>query len=230
MKKIYYLFTVLILLLLIGCGSEENKDEQSKDSVLKETTGMTQDEIESQVQSAVVSKKYQIKSGSISFERTGVIGDQKIIVYFDDYGIKERSETYNADGTVAEIKFSDGETMYYLTNSHADEKIAYIMGSGKFGTEMKFEPDPFRNDEKRKEKYQFKKLPNIDILGRDCEAYSTTIKLGTTTFAGYDGLLLYTKAELSIGISVTKAVDIKENVDVDNSLFMVPEGYTTQKR
>ncbi|MCZ7604113.1 MAG: hypothetical protein M5R37_14720 [Melioribacteraceae bacterium] len=229
MKKLLALILIGVF-VIIGCGEDKQTDKTSDtDKVLKETTGMTQSEIETEANAVTVSKKYPIKSGIITFERKGIIGTQKIIVYFDDYGIKERSETYNEDGSLDEIKFSDGENMYIKNKYSEDEKVFYIMGPGKFGTEMKFEPDPFKNDAKRAEKYKFKKQPNMNILGKDCEAYSTTISMGTTTFAGCDGILLYTKAELSIGISETIAVDFKEDVEVDPSMFRVPEGYKTQK-
>jgi hypothetical protein len=69
----------------------------------------------------------------------------------------------------------------------------------------------------------------MNIIGKDCEAYSTTNKMGTTTFAGSNGILLYSKAEVSVGTMETVAVDFKENESVDSDLFKVPDGYTTKE-
>lgn len=230
MKSLIKLLCVFLLIMFFGCGDSNNKNEQSKvDEKLKETTGMTSGEIQQETDKYTVAKKYPIKSGIITFKRTGVLGDQKVIVYFDDYGIKERSETYKTDGSVEEIKFTDGEFMYKITHEYSEEKVAFIMGPGKFGTEMKFDPDPFRNNDERKKKYQFEKLPNMNILGKDCDAYITTTKMGTTTFAGSNGILLYTKADLSVGTMETIAVDFKENVSIDSELFKVPDGYTAKQ-
>ncbi len=229
MKFIKIMLSVFFLIILFGCGDQGKDDAQSiADENLKETTGMSSDEIQKEAEKITVAKKYPIKSGIITFKRTGVLGEQKVIVYFDDYGTKERTETYKSDGSIEEIRFTDGEFMYKITYEYSDEKVAYIMGSGKYGTEMKFDPDPFRNEE-RKQKYQFKKLPNMNIIGKDCEAYSTTNKMGTTTFAGSNGILLYSKAEVSVGTMETVAVDFKENESVDSDLFKVPDGYTTKE-
>ncbi|MDZ7767054.1 MAG: hypothetical protein U5K00_22010 [Melioribacteraceae bacterium] len=118
-----------------------------------------------------------------------------------------------------EVTMSDGENMYKLRNPNSDEKIAYVMGPGKFGTEMKFEPDPFKNSEKQRNKYQFKKLENMNILGKDCELYSMTTGGNVTTFGGWNSLHLYSKVDMSIGITETIAVDLKENVSVDPEFF-----------
>lgn len=230
MNKFYSFIIIVLVLFITGCGETADSNEQSStDKQLKETTGFTESELETQVAAAKISKKYSIKSGIITFERKGVIGNQKVIVYFDDYGTKERNETYDENSTLIEVTMSDGENMYKMRNPNSEEKIAYVMGPGKFGTEMKFEPDPFKNSEKRRTKYQFKKLENMNILGKDCELYSMTTGGNVTTFGGWNSLHLYSKVDMSIGITETIAVDLKENVSVDPNLFKVPEGYITQK-
>lgn len=230
MNRLFSFFIIVMLLFMSGCGeSADNKEQTDIDKQLKETTGFTESELESQVAAAKSMKKYSIKSGIITFERKGVIGNQKVIVYFDDYGSKERNETYNEDGSLEEIRFTDGENMYKVLGDNSGEKVAYIMGPGKFGTEMKFESDPFKNSEKRRAKYQFKKLENMNILGKDCELYSMTTGRNVTTFGGWNSLHLYSKVDMSIGITETIAVDLKENASVDPELFKVPSDFTVQK-
>lgn len=218
------LFVILLSVMFFACGNDAPGNENLDDT--KQAVDKAVDQAASQAQ--VVRKKYPLKSGIITFERTGVIGNGKIIVYFDDYGIKERSETYNENGEVDEIKFSDGENMYKVIDDEGAKSV-YLMGPGIYGTEMKFEFDPFSGNERRIQKYNYKPLNNMQILGRDCQVYSMEAASGKTTFGGVDGFLLYTKAETPVGTYETKAVDFKENIDVDPALFKIPDGYKILK-
>ena len=173
-------------------------------------------------------KKYAIKSGTITFERTGVSAKKKIMVYFDDYGKKERNEVYNNKGKLEEFRFSDGETMYKISLKNGAEKVVYNMGPGSFGTEMKFVAEPFKNPEEQQQQ-NFTKLPDMKILGKTCQAYSVRDSAAETTFAGYNGVLLYVKVMMKMGESFTQAVDFKENAKIDPSLFKVPDGYAVKK-
>lgn len=217
MKKLNVIFLFVIISAFAACGNnnnDSNNGNQGKDMPLA-TTQMV--------------KKYPLKSGVITFQRGGVIGSAEIIVYFDDYGKKERNEVYGEDGMISEITMSDGVNMYKFTKESMDAKTVYIMGPGLHGTEMQFVTDPFNNNEKRKEKYEYKKLDNMNIAGKDCEAYNVKSSGGKTTFAGWEGILLYTKVVLSVGNMETIAVDFKENVDIDPDLFKIPADYKTEK-
>lgn len=171
-----------------------------------------------------VLKKYPVKSGVIRFERTGISDKVKIMVYFDNYGITERNETYNSEGNVEEIKIADGEKMYVINFKYSEDKIAYITGPGKFGTEMKFVAEPFTSEEDIA-KYQFKKLPNMNVAGKNCEAYSTATATGEVIFAGWSNICLYSETKSKYGDSKTVAVEINENVPVDPGFFKIPEGF-----
>ena len=225
MKFFKYILAVILILALSGCGNKKTSPGESIDSKqLKEATGMTGKEIKEAAAGVKLSKKYPVKSGIITFEKSGVIGKKKTVVYFDDYGVRERNESYNADGNIEEIRFSDGDKMYVINFKYSKDKIAYIMGPGHSGTEMKFVAEPF-NSETDKQKYQYKKLGSMNIAGKTCEAYSTKTASGEVTFAGWNNILLYSKTKISMGEMVNKAVDIKENVSIDDSMFKVPMGY-----
>jgi len=227
MQRIFLLIILILVLLLTGCGN--SADNSAPDQKVKADPEISSGDVQKETPAVHIRKKYPLESGIITFERTGVIGNEKVTVYFADYGTKERRETIAEDGSVKELLFTDGENMYKLMTIEDGSKMAYIYGPGNFGTEMKFEPDPFRNSPERAEKYKFQKLDNIQIAGKDCEAYSTVTQTGKIIFAGWNGLHLYSKAELSIGKMETIAVDIKENADVDPELFKVPEDYKVQK-
>jgi hypothetical protein len=73
--------------------------------------------------------KYDIKSGIISYESIMKMGDfelnDKVVVYFDDYGMKECKETYES-GQLKESTFSDGKELYLVQHN---EKTAYKRGT-----------------------------------------------------------------------------------------------------
>ena len=169
-------------------------------------------------------KKYPLKSGVIAFEQTGALGNAKVIVYFDDYGIRERHESYDTKGNLTEVRFTDGKNMYKIDHRNSDDKVGWLMGSGTFGTEMKFEAEPFRK-EKQKKKHHYKRLPDMNILGRKCNAYSTESRAGKTTFAGWNNILLYSEVKTKFGDTLTRAVRFDENATVSADRFQVPAGY-----
>src|SRR5580765_6507469 len=66
---------------------------------------------------AATVKKYDIKSGIITYdtemEMAGMKIPGKVVLYFDDYGIKECEETYKS-GKLAESFVSDGKDRFKL--------------------------------------------------------------------------------------------------------------------
>jgi len=234
MKKITSILTVAIFVVLFvslaGC-SDKSSSEGKKDSPAVKT-GEVKEKAAASVPSPAKKKaantKYTMKSGIVTFERTGVSAKKKIMVYFDDHGIKERNEVYNDKGVLEEFRFSDGETMYKISLKKGAEKVAYIMGPGSFGTEMKFVADPFKGEDE-KQRQNYKKLPDMEILGKPCQAYSVGDSAAETTFAGRNDLLLYVKVTMKMGESVTRAVDFKEDAKIDPALFKVPAGYVVKK-
>ncbi len=217
MNKIIFISIALLIFFFIGCSDKNSKSEKDNKAISIETAGNVSS-------NANIIKKYPIKSGIITFEKKGISDTKKEIVYFDEYGIKERHEIYNFDSKIEEIRFSDGEKMYIINNKYNKDNIAYIMGSGRNGTEMKFIPEPFNTD-KDKIKYGYTKLADMEVLDKSCEAYVTKSAMGEVTFAGWNNILLYSKAKLSFGESVLQAVKFEENANVDAALFKVPDGY-----
>ncbi|RJP85576.1 MAG: hypothetical protein C4518_15875 [Desulfobacteraceae bacterium] len=236
MNKIICVLTAAVFAVLFislaGCSDESSSDgkKESPAVTTKEATEITAAAVPASKdkKEKPAFRKYAIKSGAITFERAGVSAKKKIMVYFDDFGKKERNEVYNDKGVLEEIRFSDGETMYRISLKNSAEKAAYIMGPGSNGTEMRFEADPFKKDDE-KQRQNYKKLPDMEILGKLCQAYSVKTDAAETIFAGRDNVLLHVKVIMKMGETVTQAVDFKENAEVDPALFKVPAEYAVKK-
>jgi len=162
-------------------------------------------------------RKYEIKSGIVRYnsDYLGFVATK--IVYFDDYGAKERVETYEGE-MLASCLFSDGHTRY---NLNIEQKIAFVIDhEGEYGWEMDFPSwDEIQQFPDYDEDYT--KLDNMTIAGKDCEAFRYQ---DIAVFAGWKGLTLYQQSE---GV-VIEAYEVEEDVTHDASLFKVPDGYTIQ--
>ncbi|MEO6683855.1 MAG: hypothetical protein ABIN48_13615 [Ginsengibacter sp.] len=199
--------------LFIASCSSTTSEKKSNEEVVESYT----DDLD-----ATFNKKYGVKNGTIQFESQmkganfDLVG--KSIVYFDDYGIKERKDTYDEDGMLKESFLSDGKTLYLLIHKN---KAAYKRGNTYRGTEMKFDWDEIPSD--KKSSGEAIKGPNENILGKDCEVYF----FKGSKFAGWKNICLLTEVEGS-GVS-NKVVAIKiQEEPVSAELFSVPSDYTVQ--
>lgn len=171
-------------------------------------------------------KKYGIKSGIVTFELALKMGDMnmvsKSVVTFDDYGLKERKDTYS-DDQLKETFFSDGKELYLVIYA---ENTAYKRGPAYNGTEYKVSWEELsRGGGKSLDAI---KLANIEILGKDCESYQIKSNNSTTVFAGWQGICLLMDTTTSGINSVLKAVKFEENVPISSDMFKVPAGFATK--
>lgn len=171
--------------------------------------------------------KYGIKSAIVTFEQVTDMGSMKIknkvIVYFDDYGMKECRETYEGD-KVKEAFFSDGKNLYLLIPA---DKSVYDRGSAYRGTELRFDWNEV--SKKDKESGKAKKLPNVVIAGKQCESFQVGSKYGTTVFAGWKNITLLTSNESKSMKTTVKAVKVEENAKVPPEKFKVPADVPVKK-
>lgn len=210
--KVLSLFTVL----LIAFSFSENKVDGS--SGTGPDSNCTSIEQSAPMDQGVTSKKYQIKSGIITFETTIAGKKGKEILYFDDYGAKELIEKYSND-QLKEAKLADGSTMYTIKY---DQKTAYKMGDASRGAAYKFD---WNEISASSQGTKAKKLENVTIAGKDCESYSYESSGMMTVFAGWKNICLLTEQKMKVGSSVTKAVKIEENVVIAPEKFRVPAGF-----
>jgi len=172
-------------------------------------------------------KKYDIKSGIVTFETTTLLGTMKMtskeIVYFDDFGMKECKESFD-DGKLKESFFSDGTTRYTLVHA---KKEAYDRGPAQRGTELKFDWNEVSKNQNKD--YTVARLPAVTIAGKLCESFAIDTKQGKNTFAGYKCITFLTRVENKQMTVESRAVKIEENVAVPAAKFAVPAGYALKK-
>jgi len=168
-------------------------------------------------------KKYDIKSGIITFETVIDMGTMKmtnkIMVYFDDYGMKECHENY-AGEKLASSLFSDGQMEYVVKHG---EKTASKRGKAYRGTEFRFDWNEI--SEKDRTSGKAKKLPNVTVAGKSCESFMVGSATDKTVYAGYGHVCLMIDLSSPTMRSEIKAVKFEENVKVPPEKFMVPAGY-----
>jgi hypothetical protein len=168
-------------------------------------------------------KKYDIKSGIVTFETTMKMGSIKIetksIVYFDDYGVKECKETYK-EGELKESFFSDGKNLYAV---HFADKTAMKRGVAYRGTEFRFNWNEISDKDKKSGKA--KQLTGLTIAGKKCESFEYTDAGTTTKYAGWSNICLMIDLTSKNVASITKAVKLEENAKVSSDKFAVPTGF-----
>lgn len=174
--------------------------------------------------SAQDTRKYEIKSGIITFEvSVTLLGKaylKKEIVYFDDYGRKECRESY--DGTRLEEAFlNDGGATYTVV---FDDSTAYKSDRAIIGTEMAFDwqkvPEADRGSGKAR------KLPAMIVGGKPCDAYEHDQHGAKATYAGWKRVTLYAEVIGNELRSTTRAVEIREPAIIPASKFSIPAGFT----
>ncbi len=173
-------------------------------------------------------KKYDIKSGIITLNSVSKMGNMeiksKLIVYFDDFGMKECKETYEG-GTLSESNFSDGKNVYAVY--HAKKRASKI-GVASRGTEVRIAFDEMgtKND---RDSGKVKKIGSMEIAGKKCQAIEVNSGSGTITrYAGWNGVMVYMQIVSKAMTATIKAEKIEENAVVSQDKFKIPAGFTAQ--
>ena len=173
-------------------------------------------------------KKYDIKSGIITYELVMKVGTMemknKIVVYFDDYGMKECKDTYTGD-KVEQSYFSDGKDLYTLKPA---KKMAFKQGTAYRGTELRVEWSEF-GTEKDRQSAKIKKVPAMTVAGKSCEMFESKDEKGNVTqYGGWNKILLLLDTQMMGTHTIQRAVKVEENVNVSPDKFKVPAGFTLQ--
>lgn len=167
-------------------------------------------------------KKYEVKSGIITFETSmntlTVNLKFKTIISFDNYGIKERRDTYDGE-ELTETFLCDGRYNYNI--SHKQKRIVRT-GRAYHGTESKFGWDGISKEDLASGKVI--KNPPIIIADKKCQSYTINTGAATATYAGWKNIVLLNKIESKGGKSLAIAVKVQIST-VNDSTFGFPKGY-----
>jgi hypothetical protein len=225
-RKIIYLITVINILNFLSCSTSTNPGSKSTGSNDMDSTKAWGNPAMEKVL-APSAKKYDIKSGIITFENIQQVSGVNIfrgkdIIYFDDYGMKECKETYN-NGELTESFLSDGKKLVRLIH---ENETAFNAGLSNHGTENRFDWNEV--EQNNMDTIKLKKLPNETIAGKDCEVFSQIVNGLTMKYGGWNHIYLLNESDFKDRSRITRAVKIEENVTVPADKFIVPNGYKFQ--
>ncbi len=213
--KLNKYFTLLILLTILVLSYSKRNPQSSKllpaNQLPSDKPAITQKINSNQ-------NKYSLKSGIVTFDTKIADNPGKKILYFDDYGLKER-EDYYEDDKLRESVLTDGKIKYKVSYN---DKTALNLGIAQRGIAYKVDWNEIPASQK-KNGFAIK-LENINVSGKTCESYKIDNAGIVTTFAGWEGLCLYSQQQSKLGNALTKAVKIEENVSITPDKFKLPKG------
>jgi len=218
MKTIKILACLSIAAVVVSCGKNSKSTQTSVDSLTSVVENAT--EVAASEVSAV--KKYPVKSGIITFDNDMMGMQQKSVLYFDDFGMKEAEEKYDGEN-IKETTLCDGTKRYTIIHK---EKAAYDAGNCYRGVAYKFDWDEISKADKE---YKVKKQPNRTVAGIDCESYSMESGKFPTIFAGWKNILLYQETKTQYGTVILKAVKVETDIAIPEGKLSVPAGYEVKK-
>jgi hypothetical protein len=179
---------------------------------------------------AHAAKKYEIKSGIVTYQTEMVMAGMKIpgkvVLYFDDYGLKENEETYKGD-TLTESFVADGVERFKLFH---DQKMKVAAGKSTNGTAMPF--DWANVSQKDKDSGVAKAGPRATVAGKECDTFTMLTKTAgmdvSTVYAGWHRIVLSMKLTSGEMTSTKIAVKVEETAAVPADKFQTPAGYTAR--
>lgn len=171
-------------------------------------------------------REYLVKSGNIRFEgREGIndsITDSWIqVLYFEDYGSKERMEIYSNDEVLKSVSFNIGNKIISLD---LDEKIAHQRDwNDRSGLLNSFDR---LVQSAGSLAYDWEKET---VAGKECDVFYEPTDGGRAKYAGWGNIrfLLDHRSE-GWGDYYLAAIEFTEG-PVDPELFQVPEGFTLKR-
>lgn len=214
-----YYFKNLTLLLLCSAIISCSGNKKQNDTTTQEQAASNAAEAPAEVTAI---KKYQIKSGIVTFYNEGMGIKSKVVLYFDDYGMKEAEEKYDGE-TIKDATLCDGKNRYTIVYN---EKAAYESGECFRGVAYKFD---WSEIERAPEQYKGKKLPNVTIAGKDCESYSIQSGKSPIVYAGWNNICMMIDQESSFGKITYKAVSVEENATIPEGKLTIPAGFAIKK-
>ncbi len=200
------LFTLFVLsLFLIGCSkTEEQKTENTDQSVNTENSSAPE-----------INHRYGIKSGVISY-----IAPMNTVqeLYFDDYGAKELFITSIDLGIAKTKNFEyrlDGFAYSYEEGKTEGQKRKWITN----------DMDYSKADAKMMERYKVKDLGTETIDGKVCKKYSAEFGGAPIYTWNWNNIMVKSITQMGGNDFVIEATKIQETT-VDPNMFELPKGIT----
>jgi hypothetical protein len=210
---------ILIFILFTACsGNQDKQNADKKDSTATSAPGSADKPADA---------RYGMKSGKIVYKSTTMMMNQDIIIYFDDWGKKQRSEiTMELLGQkVNNVTIIDSASVY---NIDMTKKTGTIIPMDTTSPDhINFLTIP----EETKKKFNITEAGEEEVIGRKCKVYSMSDKV--TGLSGkyyiWNGIPLKTVAKM-MGIEVKmEATELVENAVIPAEKFVVPAGIKFKK-
>lgn len=170
-------------------------------------------------------KCYEIKSGIVTMEMD-VMG-QTIVqkLYFDDYGLKNANTSELGGRQIRRIEVGNEQIMINDTERTATKMPAMSIETNSIN---------FLNlTEQVVKKNKIKEIGQEEIAGKPCTKYTyKVLMMGQARSVNvwiYKGITLKTSAKTDFGEIVITATNIEEDVQIDPSMFTIPEGVEIQE-
>jgi hypothetical protein len=142
----------------------------------------------------------------------------KTVISFDNYGMRERRDTYDGD-VLTETFLCDGFNNYNISHKH--KKIVRT-GKAYRGTESRFGWDEIKEEEIKSGKVIIR--PMRVIANKKCQVFSIITGVATVTYGGWNHIILLDDVQSPGGKSLAEAVNV-QIYPVDPDTFKLPKGY-----
>jgi hypothetical protein len=221
--------SLLAIGLLISCGGGGNQNTDNADVEMAKgmATGVTGGAVDAMVSAAAATKKYDVKSGIVTYDclmsMSGMNIRTKKVLYFDDYGNQECEETYKVDPSgkesLSDRNFVKDGFRYSCSVEYGGGAKTKAMGTG---VAARFNVDEASTMKDNK----FAKLGDENVCGKTCNGFSMETGSGKISMHGWSGIALKTVLDnAAAGMkSESKAVKFEENAAVPADVFSVPAG------
>jgi hypothetical protein len=219
------LLAILSIAFLYSCnGKNDSVNNQLPDAAKDKAAEMTNGATTSTAPESTA-KKYESKSGIITYETTvsvsGMTIKTKQVLYFDDYGVKECQEEYKTDNgayVLDKIDFVKDGFRYIISPEQKSGVKTKLQGTG---VAAKFDMD----EAATMKDSQFKKIGDETVCGKSCSGFSMVTPSGNIKMYGWNKITLKTivdSPEMKMTTS-TVATKVEENAAVPASKFELPK-------
>jgi hypothetical protein len=212
MPILKYIFILVTSAILAACGSNTEPAPDGMDEITFSEAETSAGKPEG--------ARYGIKSGIIRFQSSAMMMKQEIVTYFDDWGMKQRT-----DITMHVM----GKKVHNVVITDSNYAFSYDMAT-KMGTKspVDIEGSDHINFNKLAQedmqKFNLKKTGQETVAGKKCTIYSfrDDEKKMSGTFSVWNGIVLKTESKVSrVNVSM-EAYALEENPSIPSDTFIIP--------